>query len=163
NLAKSSAPIDNSIACRHAVMTFHPALRIRSQGTSHDGPRESRANDWFHGIDELGQRFRSSNHIDAIYQPRPEEPAKRASRRTAAGETVPAAILRDGRAKSAASSGRGPRVIRQRGSHSGVSSYDVKASKSESHAVHGESRQSKSARLPADGGSGVPGGVAAHP
>jgi hypothetical protein len=24
NLAKSSAPIDNSIACRHAGMTFHP-------------------------------------------------------------------------------------------------------------------------------------------
>src|SRR5258708_19322066 len=54
NLAKSSAPIDNSIACRHAVMTFHPAPRIRSQGTSHDGPRESRTNDWFHGIAELG-------------------------------------------------------------------------------------------------------------
>jgi hypothetical protein len=26
NLAKSSAPIDNSIACRHAVMTFDPRL-----------------------------------------------------------------------------------------------------------------------------------------
>src|SRR5262249_25263988 len=34
----------------------------------------------------------------------------RASRRTATGEIVPAAILRDGRAKSAASSGWGPRV-----------------------------------------------------
>src|SRR5215470_17838967 len=36
--------------CRHDLP---PPLRIRSQGTSHDGPRESRANDWFHGIDEL--------------------------------------------------------------------------------------------------------------
>jgi hypothetical protein len=29
NLAKSSSPIDNSIACRHAVMTFHPVSRIK--------------------------------------------------------------------------------------------------------------------------------------
>jgi TPR repeat protein len=34
-------------------VTFNPPPRIRSQGTSHHGPRESRANDWFHGIDEL--------------------------------------------------------------------------------------------------------------
>jgi hypothetical protein len=26
NLAKSSSPIDNSIACRHAVMTFDPVF-----------------------------------------------------------------------------------------------------------------------------------------
>jgi hypothetical protein len=30
------------------------------------------------------------------YQPRPEEPAKRASRRTATGEVAPRSILRDG-------------------------------------------------------------------
>jgi hypothetical protein len=28
NLATSSSPINNSIACRHAVMTFNPVLRI---------------------------------------------------------------------------------------------------------------------------------------
>jgi hypothetical protein len=41
-------------------------------------------------------RFRGSNHIDIINQPRPEERALlRASRRTATGDMVPAAILRD--------------------------------------------------------------------
>jgi hypothetical protein len=34
-------------------MTFHLPTRIRRQATSHDGPRESCANDQFHGIDEL--------------------------------------------------------------------------------------------------------------
>ena len=37
----------------------------------------------------------TKNKPGAIHQPRPEEPAKRASRRTATGEIVPAAILRD--------------------------------------------------------------------
>jgi hypothetical protein len=32
---------------------LRPPPRMRSQGTSHDGPRESRANDQFHGNDEL--------------------------------------------------------------------------------------------------------------
>src|SRR5258708_29238461 len=68
NLAKSSAPIDNSIACRHAVMTFHPAPRIRSQGTSHDGPRESRTNDWFHGIAELVPFFGGAAVPKTAYQ-----------------------------------------------------------------------------------------------
>jgi hypothetical protein len=35
NLAKSSALIDTSIACRHVIMTFHPPLQISNQGTSH--------------------------------------------------------------------------------------------------------------------------------
>jgi hypothetical protein len=39
SLAKSLALVDNSIACRHAVMTFRPAPRIRGEGKSHDGPR----------------------------------------------------------------------------------------------------------------------------
>jgi hypothetical protein len=30
--AKSSSPIDNSITCRHAVMIYAPAQRIKSQG-----------------------------------------------------------------------------------------------------------------------------------
>jgi hypothetical protein len=34
-------------------MIFHPALRIRRQGTSHHGPRESCAIDQVYGIDEL--------------------------------------------------------------------------------------------------------------
>src|SRR5262245_65296727 len=54
----------------------------------------------------LVQRLHGANHIDVIPRPRPEERAlARASRRTATGETASAAILRDGRAKSAASSG----------------------------------------------------------
>jgi hypothetical protein len=44
----------------------------------------------------LVEFFRGLNHIDLIHQPRPEEPTVRsASRRTATGEAVPAAILRD--------------------------------------------------------------------
>jgi integrase len=40
-------------------MTFHPPPRISSQGTNHDGSRESPANDWFYGIDELaGEWYR---------------------------------------------------------------------------------------------------------
>jgi hypothetical protein len=45
-------------------MTFHPAPRIKGQGTSQDGTRESRTNDWFQGIDELVKRFLDSNHIE---------------------------------------------------------------------------------------------------
>jgi hypothetical protein len=53
NLAKSSSSTDNSIARRHAVMTFAPVQRIKSQLTRHQKPNESRTNDRFHGIDEL--------------------------------------------------------------------------------------------------------------
>jgi hypothetical protein len=40
NLAKSSAPIDNSIACRHAVMIFHPRREseARVQATNRVNP-----------------------------------------------------------------------------------------------------------------------------
>jgi hypothetical protein len=54
NLATSSSPIDNSTACRHAVMTL-----VRSQSKGHHGSRESCANDQFQGIDELVQRVRT--------------------------------------------------------------------------------------------------------
>jgi hypothetical protein len=53
SLAKSSSPSDNSIARRHAVMTFDLILRIRSQPTKHRNPGESHTNDPFHGIDGL--------------------------------------------------------------------------------------------------------------
>jgi hypothetical protein len=53
SLAKSSSPIDNSIACRHAVMTFNSVPRIKSQGTRHRKFDESLTNDQFLGIDEL--------------------------------------------------------------------------------------------------------------
>jgi hypothetical protein len=52
NLTKSSAPIDNSIARRQAVMTFHPAPpEVRVQEImDRVNPAQ---NDQFHGIDEL--------------------------------------------------------------------------------------------------------------
>jgi hypothetical protein len=67
NRAKSSSPIDNSIACRHAVMTFDPVSRIRSQGTSHHRSRESSAIDQFQGIDELG---RAAEYFWCTYMPK---------------------------------------------------------------------------------------------
>jgi len=51
------------------------------------------------------QHLHGSNQIDIIISLVLRSALLRASRRTAAGEAVPAAILRDGRAKSAASSG----------------------------------------------------------
>src|ERR1700730_7528040 len=71
NLAKSSSPIDNSTACRHAVMICDPdavmicdpVQRIKRQGTRHHDPDESPANDQFHGIDELVPARRSSPSI----------------------------------------------------------------------------------------------------
>src|SRR5574337_65917 len=66
SLAKSSSPIDNSIARRRAVMIFDPVPRIRSGGTSKHEQGESYANDRFHGIDRLVQCFQSSDQIERL-------------------------------------------------------------------------------------------------
>ena len=73
-LAKSSSPIDNSIACRHAVMTFGPGLRIKYQVSSHHGPDESRTSEQFHEIDELGACL--SNRNGAIKELKMSNPRK---------------------------------------------------------------------------------------
>src|SRR5438093_6397363 len=53
SLANSSASIANSIARRHAVMTFDLVSRIKGQPTKHRNPGESHPNDPFLGIDAL--------------------------------------------------------------------------------------------------------------
>ena len=59
-----------------------PFLRIRSQGTSHHGSRESCANDQFQGIDELGTELTSDVEVrvwdstaEERYMVLPERPA----------------------------------------------------------------------------------------
>src|SRR5271166_5636340 len=54
SLAKSSSPIDNSIARRRAVMIFEFRLaNQKKQPTGPQRPNESLTKDRFHGIDEL--------------------------------------------------------------------------------------------------------------
>ena len=53
SFAKSSPPIDNSIARRHAVMIFELRFANRRSPTGRDKPSESLTNDQFYGIDEL--------------------------------------------------------------------------------------------------------------
>src|SRR5206468_3695966 len=54
NVAKSSSPIANSIACRHPAMTSVLVPESSSEATSHVSKNESSAYDRFHRIDELG-------------------------------------------------------------------------------------------------------------
>src|SRR6516164_6875228 len=59
NFAKSFAPIANSIACRHAVMSS-TSLRIKSRKSrTHVGKCESSPYDGFHGIDVLAGEGRT--------------------------------------------------------------------------------------------------------
>src|SRR4051794_40972416 len=53
SLTKSSSPSANSIARRHATMTFDLLARIKSHFTSHRSSDESHPTDPFLGIDEL--------------------------------------------------------------------------------------------------------------
>src|SRR5213592_4943934 len=53
NVAKSSSPIANSIACRHPAMTSILVPESSSEATSHVSKNESSAYDRFHRIDEL--------------------------------------------------------------------------------------------------------------
>src|SRR5271166_6341801 len=67
SLAKSSSPIDNSIARRRAVMIFEFRLaNQKKQPTGPQRPNESLTKDRFHGIDELVDRFFGTAHIRGI-------------------------------------------------------------------------------------------------
>src|SRR5271166_3039589 len=62
SLAKSSSPIDNSIARRRAVMIFEARLaNQKKQPTGPQRPNESLTKDRFLGIDELETNFVKSH------------------------------------------------------------------------------------------------------
>src|SRR5271166_6570570 len=69
SLAKSSSPIDNSIARRRAVMIFESRLaNQKKQPTGPQRPNESLTKDRFHGIDELVGRRTTARLVDATRQ-----------------------------------------------------------------------------------------------
>src|SRR5207253_3059307 len=68
NVAKSSSPIANSIACRHPAMTSVLVPESSSEATSHVSKNESSAYDRFHRIDELG----TVSNLPIAAQPLPD-------------------------------------------------------------------------------------------
>src|SRR5262249_42021332 len=57
NAAKSSSPIANSIACRHAVMSSTLSANQSRKPRTHVGKCESSTYDRFHGIDVLARNL----------------------------------------------------------------------------------------------------------